>query len=46
MKHSLILACLMCLAFALSACGVDGPPTAPNGTQPEFPTEEQLDINR
>lgn len=46
MKHSLILACLLCLAFALSACGVDGTPTAPNGTKPNFPTSAQLDINR
>lgn len=48
MTHSLTLACLVALAafLSLTACGVDGSPTAPNGTKPQFPTEQQLDINR
>ncbi len=46
MKQSLLLACLLAALFALAACGVDGPPTAPDGTQPQFPTDDQLDINR
>lgn len=48
MTHSLTLACLVAFAafLSLSACGVDGTPTAPNGTAPDFPTEQQLDINR
>ncbi|WP_435164423.1 hypothetical protein [Falsirhodobacter sp. 1013] len=47
MTHPLLLACLLAVAtfFALSGCGVDGDPVAPNGTE-IFPADTQPEINR
>ncbi|WP_164876019.1 hypothetical protein [Falsirhodobacter deserti] len=47
MSHTLLLACTLALAtfLALSGCGVDGEPVAPNGTD-VFPADTQPEINR
>lgn len=47
MSHPILLACLLALAtfVALSGCGVDGEPVAPNG-QDTFPADTQPEINR
>lgn len=46
MNQSLLLAILaLATLLALSACGVDGEPTAPNGRD-VFPEETQPEINR
>lgn len=47
MTHPILIACLLAFAtlVALSGCGVDGEPTAPNGAD-TFPSDTQPEINR
>ncbi|QUS35898.1 hypothetical protein [Falsirhodobacter algicola] len=47
MSHPLLMACILAFAtlMALSGCGVDGQPVAPDGTD-VFPADTQPEINR